>query len=99
MLYNANQNYVYAKHCKEVKQELFNQLAMSDTIISGLQSEISANKALNANCEARVSEKEKEAADAKKEAKKQKRFRKINGVLVYVVGGVAVAMGILYLAK
>lgn len=96
----ANQTKVYADSCKVQKERITNSLnkAVDLIVIKDGQIDAQAKELRLCNKEAYLA-KENEAA-AKKDAKKQKGLRKVNGIIMWVEGGIIIAMtAIIILSK
>lgn len=95
----ANSTYVYARECKEIKDGLFIQLDSAISIIELQQAQIERYDTLSVLSDAKYSICEEDVKEARKQAQKEHRKRKVNGVLLWVASGVAVAFAALYLLR
>lgn len=95
----ANQNFVYARECKEIKAALFAQLDTAESIITEQQSEIKALNALDSVSQVKYQVKDTEATALLKAAQKQRRKAKGNAFLLYTVSGIAAALVIVVLVR
>ena len=98
-LSRANQNYVYARSCKEIKDTLFIALDTALSIIESQKEQIAAQDSAKAKCDTKYQLLQEDEGALKKQVKKEKRKRTANAILFYVSVGVNVGLAVLYLAK
>ncbi len=98
-LSRANQNYVYARSCKEIKDTLFIALDTALSIIESQKLQINALDSAKAKCDVKYQLLQQDETALKKQVKKEKSRRTGNAILFYVSVGVNVALAVLYLAK
>ena len=98
-LSRANQNYVYARSCKEIKDTLFIALDTALSIIESQKEQIAAQDSAKAKCDTKYQLLQEDEAALKKQVKKEKNKKTANAILLYVSVGVNVALAVLYLAK
>lgn len=98
-LSRANQNYVYARSCKEIKDTLFIALDTALSIIESQRLQISAQDSAKAKCDTKYQLLQEDEAALKKQVKKEKARRTGNAILFYVSVVVNVGLAVLYLAN
>lgn len=98
-LSNANQNFVYAQGCKEIKDTLFIALDTAISIIESQKLQISAQDSAKTKSDAKYQLLQEDEAALKKAVKKERNKKTANAILLYVSVGVNVALAVLYLAK
>lgn len=98
-LSRANQNYVYARSCKEIKDTLFIALDTALSIINSQKLQIAAQDSAKAKCDARYQLLQEDEAALKKQVKKERNRKTANAILLYVSVGVNVALAALILFR
>ena len=98
-LSRANQNFVYAQGCKEIKDTLFIALDTALSIIESQKLQINAQDSAKAKCDAKYQLLQDDEAAAKKQIKKEKRLRKVNGFLLYATTAASIILAALYILK
>jgi len=98
-LSRANQNYVYARSCKEIKDTLFIALDTALSIIGSQKLQIAAKDSLIANKDEKYKLCEESELGFKKQAKKEKTLKKINGFLLYTTTATSIILATLYMLK
>lgn len=98
-LSRANQNFVYAQGCKEIKDTLFIALDTALSIINSQKLQIAAQDSAKAKCDEKYQLLQDDEAALKKQVKKEKRKRTANAILFYVSVGVNVALAALILFR
>lgn len=98
-LSNANQNFVYAQGCKEIKDTLFIALDTALSIIESQKLQINALGSAQVKSDTKYLLCEEDVVAAKKQAKKEKAKRTGNAILFYASMGLNIALVVLYLAK
>ena len=98
-LSRANQNYVYARSCKEIKDTLFIALDTALSIIESQKLQIAAQDSAKAKCDTKYQLLQEDEAALKKQVKKEKARRTGNAILFYVSVVVNVGLAVLYLAN
>lgn len=95
----ANQTYIYARECKEIKDDLFIQLDSAISLIEQQRAQIERYDTLSVIADAKYSICQEDAANAKKQAKKEHIKRKVNGTLMWLAAGVAAGFAALYFLR
>ena len=98
-LSNANQNFVYAQGCKEIKDTLFIALDTALSIIESQKLQINAQDSAKAKCDAKYQLLQEDETALKKAVKREKRKRTGNAILLYISVGVNVALAALILLR
>lgn len=98
-LSRANQNYVYARSCKEIKDTLFIALDTALSIIESQKLQIAAQDSAKAKCDEKYQLLQDDEVALKKQVKKEKRKRTANAILFYVSVGGNVALAALILFR
>lgn len=98
-LSNANQNFVYAQGCKEIKDTLFIALDTALSIIESQKLQLSAQDSAKAKCDEKYQLLQDDEVALKKQVKKEKARRTGNAILFYVSVGVNVALAALILLR
>ena len=98
-LSRANQNYMYARSCKEIKDTLFIALDTALSIIESQKLQISAQDSVIVKSGDKYRLLQEDEAAARKQVKKERNKKTANAILFYVSVGVNVALAVLYLAK
>lgn len=95
----ANQTYIYAVECKEIKDDLFIQLDSAISLIEQQREQIERYDTLSVIADVKYSICEEDAANAKKQAKKEHIKRKVNGTLLWIATGAAAIFAALYFLR
>lgn len=95
----ANQTYIYARECKEIKDDLFIQLDSAVSLIEQQRAQIERYDTLSVIADVKYSICEEDAANAKKQAKKEHIKRKVNGTLLWIATGAAAIFAALYFLR
>ena len=98
-LSRANQNFVYARSCKEIKDTLFIALDTALSIINSQKLQINAQDSAKAKCDEKYQLLQDDEVALKKQVKKEKRKRTANAILFYVSVGGNVALAALILFR
>ncbi|HRC16033.1 MAG TPA: hypothetical protein PLY25_10165 [Bacteroidia bacterium] len=98
-LSRANQNYVYARSCKEIKDTLFIALDTALSIINSQKLQIAAQDSAKAKCDARYQLLQEDEAALKKQVKKERNRKTANAILLYVSVGVNFALAAIILFR
>ena len=98
-LSRANQNFVYARSCKEIKDTLFIALDTALSIIESQKLQIAAQDSAKAKCDEKYQLLQDDEVALKKQVKKEKRKRTANAILFYVSVGGNVALAALILFR
>lgn len=88
----ANQTYIYARECQEIKADLFIQLDSAISLIERYDTLIVIYDTKYSICQ-------EDAANARKQAKKEHIKRKVNGTLMWIAAGVAAGFAALYFLR
>lgn len=91
---NANKTKVFADSCKVQKERVLRTLDKCIDLVADKDGEIEALRHSNQLCEAEAEAAKENQIRAEKEAKKQKFFRKMNGVGIYVEAAIILGLGI-----
>lgn len=95
----ANQTYIYAKECKEIKDGLFIQLDSAVSLIEQQRAQIERYDTLSVIADAKYYLCEEGAKEARKLAKKEHTKRKVNGTLLWIATGAAAIFAALYFLR
>ena len=98
-LSRANQNFVYARSCKEIKDTLFIALDTALSIINSQKLQINAQDSAKSKCDAKYQLLQEDEAALKKQVKKEKNKRTANAILLYVSVGVNFTLAALILFR
>ena len=98
-LSRANQNFVYARSCKEIKDTLLIALDTALSIINSQKLQINAQDSAKAKCDEKYQLLQDDEVALKKQVKKEKRKRTANAILFYVSVGGNVALAALILFR
>jgi len=98
-LSRANQNFVYAQGCKEIKDTLFIALDTALSIINSQKLQIAAQDSAKAKCDARYQLLQEDEAALKKQVKKERNRKTANAILFYVSVGVNFALAAIILFR
>ena len=98
-LSRANQNFVYARSCKEIKDTLFIALDTALSIIESQKLQINALDSAKAKCDARYQLLQEDEAALKKQVKKERNRKTANAILLYVSVGVNFALAAIILFR
>ncbi len=98
-LSRANQNFVYAQGCKEIKDTLFIALDTALSIINSQKLQIAAQDSAKAKCDARYQLLQEDEAALKKQVKKERNRKTANAILLYVSVGVNFALAAIILFR
>lgn len=95
----ANETYIYALECKEIKDELFIQLDSAVSVIEQQRTQIERYDTLSVIADAKYYLCEEDVKEARKQAKKEHIKRKVNGTLLWIATGAAAIFAALYFLR